>query len=98
MHFANATCTDDGKSNHVTCTFGLRPSTVMIDVSKFDEDLKFHCDALGQVEVARPIARYVILKCGSSQIGLMEKQAGRSRPCWNQFRLGPFDMTTTEEI
>jgi hypothetical protein len=26
----------------------------MIDVSKLDEDLKFHCDALGQVEVPAP--------------------------------------------
>jgi len=28
------------------------------------------------VEVSRPVATYVILKCGSSQIGLIEKPAG----------------------
>ncbi len=31
---------------------------------------------LGLLEVARPVETYVILKCGSSQIGLIEKRAG----------------------
>jgi catechol 2,3-dioxygenase-like lactoylglutathione lyase family enzyme len=47
-----------------------------IDVPSLDEGLRFYRDALGLVEVARPVATYVVLKCGSSQIGLIEKQAG----------------------
>jgi catechol 2,3-dioxygenase-like lactoylglutathione lyase family enzyme len=50
--------------------------TVTIDVPQLDEGLRFYGDALGLVEVARPVATYVILKCGSSQIGLIEKRAG----------------------
>src|SRR5215212_8183115 len=50
--------------------------SVTIDVPQLDEGLKFYCDALGLVEVARPVATYVILQCGSSQIGLIEKRAG----------------------
>ena len=49
--------------------------SVTIDVPQLDEGLRFYRDALGLVEVARPVATYVILKCGSSQIGLIEKQA-----------------------
>src|SRR5882672_2262045 len=50
--------------------------SVSIDVPHLDEGLRFYRDALGLVEVARPVATYVILKCGSSQIGLIEKRAG----------------------
>jgi catechol 2,3-dioxygenase-like lactoylglutathione lyase family enzyme len=50
--------------------------TVTIDVPSLEDGLKFYRDALGLVEVARPIATYAVLKCGSSQIGLIEKQAG----------------------
>ena len=53
--------------------------SVSIDVPRIDEGLRFYRDALGLVEVARPIATYVILKCGNSQIGLIEKSAG-SKP------------------
>jgi len=49
---------------------------VTIDVPQLDEGLRFYRDALGLAEIARPIATYVILVCGSSQIGLIEKQAG----------------------
>jgi predicted enzyme related to lactoylglutathione lyase len=52
---------------------------VTIDVPSLDQGLRFYRDALGLIEVARPVATYVILKCGSSQIGLMEKPAG-SKP------------------
>ena len=34
---------------------------------------------MGLSEIARPVAKYVILKCGDSQIGLAEKSTG-SRP------------------
>ncbi|MGZ5569323.1 MAG: VOC family protein [Xanthobacteraceae bacterium] len=50
--------------------------SVTIDVPQLDEGLRFYRDALGLVEVARPFATYVILKCDSSQIGLIEKRAG----------------------
>jgi len=53
--------------------------SVTIDVPQLDEGLRFYRDALGLSEVARPMATYVILKCGNSQIGLMEKSAG-SKP------------------
>jgi catechol 2,3-dioxygenase-like lactoylglutathione lyase family enzyme len=50
--------------------------SVTIDVPQLDEGLRFYRDALGLAEIARPVPTYVILKCGSSQIGLMEKPAG----------------------
>jgi catechol 2,3-dioxygenase-like lactoylglutathione lyase family enzyme len=50
--------------------------SVSIDVPRLDEGLRFYRDALGLAEIARPIATYVILKCGESQIGLIEKSAG----------------------
>src|SRR5437660_9759784 len=53
--------------------------SVSIDVPQLDEGLRFYRDALGLVEVARPVATYVILKCGDSQIGLIEKRAGTNR-------------------
>jgi len=53
--------------------------SVTIDVPRLDEGLKFYCGALGLVEVARPVATYVILQCGRGQIGLIEKRAG-SKP------------------
>src|SRR5436190_17823655 len=53
--------------------------SVSIDVPQLDEGLRFYRDALGLPEVARPVATYVILKCGESQIGLIEKSAG-SKP------------------
>lgn len=53
--------------------------SVSIDVPALEDGLRFYRDAMGLTEVARPIATYVILKCGNSQIGLMEKSAG-SRP------------------
>jgi catechol 2,3-dioxygenase-like lactoylglutathione lyase family enzyme len=49
--------------------------SVSIDVPQLDEGLRFYRDALGLREVARPIATYVVLKCGDSQIGLVEKSA-----------------------
>jgi catechol 2,3-dioxygenase-like lactoylglutathione lyase family enzyme len=53
--------------------------TVSIDVPLLDEGLRFYRDALGLSEIARPVAKDVILKCGDSQIGLTEKPGG-SRP------------------
>lgn len=53
--------------------------SVCIDVPRLDEGLRFYRDALGFAEIARPIPIYVVLKCGESQIGLMEKAAG-SKP------------------
>lgn len=50
--------------------------SVTIDVPELDQGLRFYRDALGLVEVARPIATYAVLQCGGSQIGLMEKRAG----------------------
>lgn len=50
--------------------------SVTIDVPQIDEGLRFYRDALGLVEVARPVATYVLLDCGASQVGLMEKPAG----------------------
>lgn len=49
---------------------------VTIDVPTLDDGLRFYRDALGLTEVARPIAAYVVLACGSAHIGLMEKAAG----------------------
>ncbi|GEM_PF-6764970 len=45
------------------------------DVPQLDEGLKFYCDALDHVEVSRSVAAYATLKGGSSQIGLIKKQA-----------------------
>ena len=53
--------------------------SVSIDVPQLDEGLRFYRDVLGLSEVARPVATYVVLKCGDSHIGLMEKSAG-SKP------------------
>ena len=52
---------------------------VSIDVPSLDEGLRFYRDALGLSEIARPVATYVVLQCGSAHIGLMEKSAG-SKP------------------
>jgi len=53
--------------------------SVSIDVPRLDDGLRFYRDALGLAEVARPVATYVVLKCGDAHIGLIEKSAG-SRP------------------
>jgi len=53
--------------------------SVSIDVPNLDAGLAFYRDALGLVEVARPIPIYAVLKCGDARIGLMEKAAG-SKP------------------
>jgi catechol 2,3-dioxygenase-like lactoylglutathione lyase family enzyme len=53
--------------------------SVSIDVPLLDEGLRFYRDALGLAELARPVASYVILECGNSRIGLIEKAAG-SKP------------------
>jgi catechol 2,3-dioxygenase-like lactoylglutathione lyase family enzyme len=53
--------------------------SVSIDVPHLDDGLRFYRDALGLVEVARPVGTYVILACGDARIGLMEKPAG-SKP------------------
>jgi len=50
--------------------------SVSIDVPLLEDGLRFYRDALGLAEIARPMATYVILKCGDSQIGLIEKSAG----------------------
>ena len=50
--------------------------SVSIDVPQLDEGLRFYRDSLGLTEIARPIETYVVLKCGDSQIGLIEKSAG----------------------
>ncbi len=50
--------------------------SVTIDVPSIEEGLRFYCDGLGLAEIARPIATYIILKCGEAQIGLIEKAAG----------------------
>ena len=52
---------------------------VTIDVPQMEEGLKFYRDAMGLAEVARPFPAYVVLRCGTANIGLMEKQAG-SKP------------------
>src|SRR5262249_62331291 len=54
-------------------------SAVSIDVPRLDDGLRFYRDALGLPEIARPVATYVILKCGDAHVGLIEKSAG-SRP------------------
>jgi predicted enzyme related to lactoylglutathione lyase len=56
-------------------SIGMKYS-VSIDVPQLDEGLRFYRDALGLTEIARPIATYVILKCGEAEIGIMEKPAG----------------------
>jgi catechol 2,3-dioxygenase-like lactoylglutathione lyase family enzyme len=53
--------------------------SVSIDVPRLEDGLRFYRDALGLAEIARPVPTYVILKCGNSQIGLIEKSAG-SKP------------------
>jgi catechol 2,3-dioxygenase-like lactoylglutathione lyase family enzyme len=53
--------------------------SVSIDVPRLEEGLQFYRDALGLSEIARPVATYVILKCGDAHIGLSEKSAG-SKP------------------
>jgi predicted enzyme related to lactoylglutathione lyase len=53
--------------------------SVSIDVPNLDEGLKFYRDALGLVEVRRPVPTYVVLQCGDARIGVMEKAAG-SKP------------------
>ena len=63
----------------IGCTELSMHYSVSIDVPRLDEGLRFYRDALGLVEVARPVATYVILECGNSQIGLIEKTAG-TRP------------------
>jgi catechol 2,3-dioxygenase-like lactoylglutathione lyase family enzyme len=50
--------------------------SVTIDVPQLDEGLRFYRDALGLVEVARPVHTCVILDGGGSQVGLIEKAAG----------------------
>jgi catechol 2,3-dioxygenase-like lactoylglutathione lyase family enzyme len=50
--------------------------SVTIDVPNIDEGLRFYRDGLGLAEIARPIATYVLLKCGDAQIGLIEKASG----------------------
>lgn len=42
--------------------------SVSIDVPQIDEGLRFYRDALGLSEIARPVATYVILKCGDARI------------------------------
>ena len=53
--------------------------SVSIDVPLLDDGLRFYRDALGLAEIARPVPTYVILDCGNSQIGLIEKAVG-SKP------------------
>jgi predicted enzyme related to lactoylglutathione lyase len=53
--------------------------SVSVDVPKLEEGLRFYRDALGLTEIARPLPTYVVLKCGNSEIGIMEKPAG-SKP------------------
>jgi catechol 2,3-dioxygenase-like lactoylglutathione lyase family enzyme len=50
--------------------------SVSIDVPRLDEGLRFYRDGLGLAEIARPVPTYVILECGESHIGLIEKSAG----------------------
>lgn len=50
--------------------------SVSIDVPRIEDGLRFYRDALGLSEIARPVPTYVILKCGESEIGLIEKSAG----------------------
>lgn len=50
--------------------------SVSIDVPNLEEGLKFYRDALGLVEVKRPIPIYAVLQCGDAKIGIMEKAAG----------------------
>lgn len=50
--------------------------SVSVDVPLLEDGLRFYRDVLGLAEVARPVPTYVILKCGESQIGLIEKPAG----------------------
>src|SRR3569833_3548059 len=50
--------------------------SVSSDAPLLEDGLRFYRDALGLTEVARPVPTYVLLGCGDSTIGLIEKQAG----------------------
>jgi catechol 2,3-dioxygenase-like lactoylglutathione lyase family enzyme len=50
--------------------------TVSIDVPNLGEGVSFYCAAFGFVETARPVDGYAVLKCGDSELGLLEKRAG----------------------
>ena len=50
--------------------------SVSVDVPNLEAGLRFYCHAFELAEIARPIATYVILKCGEAQIEIMEKPAG----------------------
>ena len=50
--------------------------SVSIDVPQLEQGLAFYRDAFGLVEVSRPVPTYVVLQCGNSRIGLIEKPAG----------------------
>lgn len=53
--------------------------SVSIDVPSLEEGLRFYRDVFGLEEVSRPVPSYVVLKCGSGTLGLIEKAAG-SKP------------------
>ena len=53
--------------------------SVSIDVPLLEDGLRFYRDALGFAEIARPVPTNALLKCGNSEIGLIEKSAG-SKP------------------
>jgi catechol 2,3-dioxygenase-like lactoylglutathione lyase family enzyme len=87
--------------------------SVSIDVPKLDDGLRFYRDALGLAEVGRPIATYVVLACGNSKIGLIEKPAGTSpakgaadvrryerhwTPVHIDFHVGDFEVFLTKAI
>lgn len=50
--------------------------SVSIDVPQLEDGLRFYRDALGLAEIARPVPTYVLLTCGNTEIGLIEKSAG----------------------
>ena len=50
--------------------------SVSIDVPALDDGLNFYGEAFGFVESARPVEGYAVLKCGDTEIGLIEKAAG----------------------
>jgi catechol 2,3-dioxygenase-like lactoylglutathione lyase family enzyme len=68
--------------------------SVSIDVPSLDEGLRFHRDALGLAEIARPVPSYAVLKCGTAQIGLIEKRAG-SKPAEGTQDLRRYDRHWT---
>lgn len=68
--------------------------SVTIDVPRLEDGLRFYRDALGLAEISRPVASYVVLKCGDQSIGLLEKPPG-SKPAKGSDDLRRYDRHWT---